>query len=164
MDTSTEKVIITKPIIVVLNFNLNGATYRNLPSGYTQVESLTSSGGAYIITTIAPTTNLRAELDFIPLAYTGDANVGSQTDDGADWRFFNYSGGSMFDVGSGRIGLNGTSAESGGTLLSNGTRYIVSFGRDSVTTPSTEIFSIPACSVVAAASNIGAIINFTRIL
>ena len=113
---------------------VNGATYRNLPSGYTQVESLTSSGGAYIITTIAPTTNLRAELDFIPLAYTGDANVGSQTDDGADWRFFNYSGGSMFDVGSGRIGLNGTAAESGGTLLSNGTRYIVSFGRDSANT------------------------------
>ena len=113
---------------------VNGATYRNLPSGYTQVESLTSSGGAYIITTIAPTTSLRAELDFIPLAYTGDANVGSQTEDGADWRFFNYSGGSMFDVGSGRIGLNGAAAGSGGTLLSNGTRYIVSFGRDSTNT------------------------------
>ena len=96
--------------------------YRNLPAEYTQVLSLTSSGGAYIATDLATTTMLTAELDFIPLVYTGDANVGSQTNDGADWRFFNYNGGSMFDVGAGRIGMNNQ------TLLQNGTRYLVSFG------------------------------------
>jgi len=111
-------------------FRTRKNVYRNLPAGYTQVEYLSSSSGAYVITGIEPTTKTRAELDFVSLEHTGGADIGCMSDDNADWRFFDYSGGSMFDVGTVRLGFNGAAVGQGGTLLTVGTRYKVVFGLD----------------------------------
>ena len=97
--------------------------YRGLPSRYSQVEYVTTTGSQYLNTGVQAGPTIGATLDFVPLAYTGAANLGTQAgNDNNDWRFFNYSGGSMFDVGTARIGFNAS------TILSNGTRYTVEIG------------------------------------
>lgn len=97
--------------------------YRNLPLDYTQVEYIESTGSQYINTGISSGAGVSAVLDFSPREFTGDVNIGTQPgDDSRDWRFFNYQGGSMFDVGSRRIGYNSS------TILTHGNRYIISIG------------------------------------
>ena len=104
-------------------FSTEKEFYRGLPSRYTQVWSVTTTGSQALNTDIKASSTLAAEMDFIPFAFTGDANLGTQAgNDGNDWRFFNYEGGSMFDIGSGRIGYEADSK------LVNGTRYTVSIG------------------------------------
>ena len=124
------------------SFRTKREVRRNLPSDYTQVASLTSVGGAYVRTGVATDTDLAAFLDFAPHGTTGDVSVGSEADDNADWRFFNYEGGAVFDVGTGRLGMVNSAVSSGGTKLTDGTRYLVEFGRDPAVPASTQFFRI----------------------
>ena len=116
----------TKSVSVLISLYCLAAVavteYRGLPQAYVQVDSISSTGGQYIDTGVVAGPDVSAVLDFTPLAYTGDVNIGTNTDDNKDWRFFNYGGGSMFDIGNQRIGFNGD------TVLQNGTRYTVSIG------------------------------------
>lgn len=99
------------------------AEYRDLPTEYTQVEFIRSTKSQYIDTGVYAGPDVSAVLDFTPHEYTGDVNIGTQPgDDNRDWRFFNYSGGSMFDVGNQRIGFNND------TKLTLDTRYVVEMG------------------------------------
>lgn len=103
--------------------------YRGLPSRYTQLEFVTTTGSQCLNTGVKAGATIGATMDFIPLAYTGDGNLGTMAGgDSSDWRFFNYSGGSMFDIGGARIGYTASPY----LILDNSTRYIVEVGNASL--------------------------------
>ena len=113
--------------VLVAALSASAAEYRGLPSEYVQVESISSTGAQYIDTGVVAGPDVSAVLDFTPLEYTGNVNIGTTVDDAKDWRFFNYNDGSMFDIGSQRIGYNSE------TKLTNGNRYTVSIGNSYLT-------------------------------
>ena len=90
-----------------------------LPSDYTPLTWIQSTGTQWIDTEIPASKTLQAEADVVFDDYTGDWNFGYQDDDEADWRLFNYSKGMYFDCGSAR-------ATAGKLTL--GTRYLLEFG------------------------------------
>ena len=87
-----------------------------------RTEWIKSTGNQWINTGVNASINLEAELDFIPHVHTGDITVGVNKDDKTDWRFFDYSGGVLFDCGNTRVGNTSK------TPLALNTRYFAQFG------------------------------------
>ena len=87
------------------------------------VESIASTGKEYINTLVKAVPTLSATMDYMAFEHTGNANLGTFVDDNADWRYFDYSGGPIFDYGSSRIG------QTSGNTLDLNVRYVVNVGR-----------------------------------
>ena len=105
-----------------------------LPLGYTAIEWIESTGRQLLNTEWKASATLRCELDFAPLMQSGGIMMGTGTgkSGAVDWisyRFFNYSGGYIFDLGTGsaqiRVGL-----DSSKKLAIDGTRYLLKVGVD----------------------------------
>ena len=97
-----------------------------LPEGYRRVEYIESTvgGGQYIDTGVKASSTLTATMDYMAFEHTGRVNLGTFAADNADWRYFDYSGGPLFDCGSARVG-----STSGNTLDLN-VRYVVNVGSE----------------------------------
>lgn len=81
----------------------------SLPSGYTRLEYIESTGTQYIDTGVRPTVNTSFQFGIYMLEQTGGAIVGNVVNDDNDYRIFNYSGEIYWDFGSGRlIGTGGS--------------------------------------------------------
>ncbi|MCQ2393857.1 MAG: hypothetical protein MJ249_06155 [Kiritimatiellae bacterium] len=95
----------------------------------TKVTYLIANGYEHAKTGVYATKTLQAELDWAPLAATGDIVVGTHVDtsDAVAWRYFNASWHYYFDCGCGS-GSNGR-VNDGGTMTS-GTRYLSKFGTE----------------------------------
>lgn len=99
-----------------------------VPAGYTQLEWVRSTGQQCVNTGWKASTTLRATMDFVPLEQTGNSMLGTAKSDVlAAWRFFNYSGGFIFDCASNnggyiRVGQDKTK------LLDCATRYVLECG------------------------------------
>ncbi len=93
---------------------------------YQRLDSLRSTGTQWINTEVLASSTLQAEMDFASHAHTGDITVGvnNLNNDNVDWRFFDYSGGVLFDYGNNRAGSTAA------TPLTLNTRYVAQFGRE----------------------------------
>ncbi len=99
-----------------------------MPAGYTQLEWVRSTGLQNVNTRWKASKTLRATMDFIPLEQTGNSMLGTAKSDVLQaWRFFNYSGGFIFDCASN----NGSYIRSGqdaSKKLDTATRYVLECG------------------------------------
>lgn len=75
----------------------------SLPSGYTQLEYIESTGTQYIDTGVRPTVNTSFQFGIYMLEQTGWVIVENMVNDNNDYRIFNYSGEVYWDLGSGRL-------------------------------------------------------------
>ena len=126
--------------------------------GYRIVDYIESTGREYIDTLVKASSTLAATMDYTALEHTGDVNLGTCVDDSADWRYFDYSGGPIFDCGSARTG------KTSGNTLDLSVRYVVNVGKKgsnnylTVTNAETkaEVKSFTtACSWTPRADNVG---------
>lgn len=92
---------------------------------YQKLEYIRSTGTQWINTGVMASSGLQAELDFIPHEHTGDINVGVDVVHATAWRFFDYSGGVLFDYGD-----KNRCGKTTATPLTLGTRYVAQFGRE----------------------------------
>ena len=88
-------------------FAVTAGAEVELPSGYTQLDYIESTGQEYIDTKIDAAGDVTAVMDFMPLGYTGGGYLGTcEGGDSSDWRFLDSDAyGTIFDCGNARVNL-----------------------------------------------------------
>lgn len=74
-----------------------------LPSGYTALAYIQSSGTQFLDTGVRPNINTKFSFGIYMLEQTGACIIGNSPDDNNDYRIFNYSGSIYWDLKDGRL-------------------------------------------------------------
>lgn len=95
------------------------------PPAFTEIEYLESTGTQMIDTGYVPTLQTSVNAKYTPLEKTGNVTFGCswRDDDNKDWRYFDYSGGTIFDCGTARVGQS--------YVVTLNTTYVIDFGGNS---------------------------------
>ena len=117
----------------------------SLPSGYTRLEYIQSSGTQYIDTKVKPTVNTKFSFGVYMLEQTGDCIIGNFLHDYNDYRIFNYSGSIYWDFKDSRIiGTAGSFPKNTYCEFECGNNYVKKNGQQVLTGQNISAFTADA--------------------
>lgn len=124
-----------------------------LPSGYTRLAYIQSSGTQFIDTGVRPTVNTRFSFGIYMLEETGACIIGHSPADNNDYRIFNYSRTIYWDLKDGRlIGTSGSFPTNAYLEFECGNNYVNKNGQRVLTGTAVSSFS-PVANIFVFSAN-----------